>query len=392
MFGQLEHWKTYPPKSAFTKSDAVGYKGEKLFEQPLITAQSGEQTIPGLAFSYFNPNTRRYERAQTEPIKVAIGASLATSSTGTLADATTLRRGLRPDHPGPNGSVSSLKPLYYEPAFLAVPATLALLLAGGWLVVRPSPKRVNSQANARLLAELSTAAKSRDSGSFFQMAPRNAPANVRQPLGRTARPDHSRRVSLAPGRCCRGRRAPMDVGRRGPVFQIRARHHGLPTLAGAHPRAVEGTLMRAATTTTLNGGTGILGHGLIRCATGADITVCTPLGALDRARAATTSADFTAIARGGYVGTTVFPGPLLRGWPVQPGEPIRPRRENRPRRSQLRARCPARPQRSGHHLKPRLRPRDRASPNRTAHAVHSICAIGQSNDSSLARGHRSWPC
>lgn len=170
MFGQLEHWKTYPPKSSFHKSDAVGYKGEKVFEQPLITAQSGEQTIPGLTFSYFNPGTRRYERAQTQPIEVAIGASLASSSPGSLADAATLRRGLRPDHPRSSGSVSDLKPLYFEPSFLAVPATLALILAGSWFVVRPTPARINSQANARLLSRLNAAAKSGDSASFFELA------------------------------------------------------------------------------------------------------------------------------------------------------------------------------------------------------------------------------
>ena len=49
----LDHWKTYPAKSSFTPSDAVGYKGEKVFEQPLIAAQPGEQSIPGLEFSLF---------------------------------------------------------------------------------------------------------------------------------------------------------------------------------------------------------------------------------------------------------------------------------------------------------------------------------------------------
>jgi hypothetical protein len=170
MLSELDRWKTYPPKSSFTKSDAVGYKGEKLFEQPLITAQTGEQTIPGLGFSYFNPNARRYERAQTQPIKVAIGASLADSSTGSLADAATLRRGLRPDHPGSRDSVSNLTPLYFEPLFLTVPVTLALLLAGSWFLVHPSPARVNSKALARALAELSAAAKSGDSASFFELA------------------------------------------------------------------------------------------------------------------------------------------------------------------------------------------------------------------------------
>ena len=51
-----------------------------------------------------------------------------------------------------------------------MPATLALILAGSWFVVRPSPARVNSQASARLLAQLNAAAKSGDSASFFEMA------------------------------------------------------------------------------------------------------------------------------------------------------------------------------------------------------------------------------
>ena len=109
MFDHLDHWKTYPAKSSFTPSDAVGYKGEKVFEQPLIAAQPGEQSIPGLEFSYFNPNTRHYERAQTQPIKVTIAASLADGSLSALAATQSLNgtptsgsaRGLRPDHPRP---------------------------------------------------------------------------------------------------------------------------------------------------------------------------------------------------------------------------------------------------------------------------------------------------
>src|ERR1700722_9488029 len=54
MFDRLDRWKTYPAKSSFIPSDTVGYKGEKVFEQPLIAALPGERTIPGLDFSYFN--------------------------------------------------------------------------------------------------------------------------------------------------------------------------------------------------------------------------------------------------------------------------------------------------------------------------------------------------
>ncbi len=80
MFDHLDHWKTYPAKSSFIPSDVVGNEGEKVFEQPLIAAQSGEQSIPGLEFSYFNPNTRRYESAHTAAIKVTVAASLASGS------------------------------------------------------------------------------------------------------------------------------------------------------------------------------------------------------------------------------------------------------------------------------------------------------------------------
>ena len=168
MFGHLDHWKTYPAKSSFTPGDAVGYKGEKVFEQPLIAAQAGEQSIPGLDFSYFSPSTRRYERARTSPIKVTIAASLADSSLSAPAAAQNPQgapisrsaQGLRPDHPQPRSSVSAFTPLYFRAPFLAVPATLALILAGCWFAVRPNAARARSRAAERALARLHAAARS----------------------------------------------------------------------------------------------------------------------------------------------------------------------------------------------------------------------------------------
>jgi hypothetical protein len=174
MLDHLDRWKTYPPKASFTRKDAVGYKAEKVFEQPLIAAQPGEQTIPGLEFSYFNPNTRHYERAHTEPIQATIGTSLADSSLGALADAgaaaSQAAHGLRPDHPQPQGSVGEMRPLYFQPAFVAVPATLVLILTGSWLAIRPNPARVISKSAERALARLEAAARSGDAASFFEAA------------------------------------------------------------------------------------------------------------------------------------------------------------------------------------------------------------------------------
>jgi hypothetical protein len=179
MFDHLEHWKTYPAKSTFKPSDPAGDKGEKVFEQPLIAAQAGEQSIPALGFSYFNPNTQHYERAQTQPIKVLVASSLADSSLGAPAEgaqgpngilASRAARGLRPDHPPPRSSVSELRPLYFQTTFLAVPAALALLLAGSLFAVRPHRGRVTSKATGRALAQLAAAARAGDPALFFEMA------------------------------------------------------------------------------------------------------------------------------------------------------------------------------------------------------------------------------
>jgi hypothetical protein len=178
MFDHLDHWKTYPPKSSFTPSDSAGNKGEKVFEQPLIAALPGEQSIPALEFTFFNPRTQRYERVQTQPIRVTVSSSLADSSLvapvaaqdANGAATSRFARGLRPDHPQPQTSVSALRPLYFRASFLTVPATLALILAGSWLAVRPQPARTSSKAARRVLEQLDAAARSGDAASFFEAA------------------------------------------------------------------------------------------------------------------------------------------------------------------------------------------------------------------------------
>jgi len=172
MFDHLDHWKTYPAKSSFTPSDAVGNEGEKVFEQPLIAAQPGEQSIPGLEFDYFNPNTRQYEHLQTPEIKVTVAASLASGLGLNSASATGAAAGLRPDHRLPQGSVSELRPLYFRALFLMIPTMLALLLAGSWFAVRPNAARATSKAAKRVLAELDAAARAGDSSVFFAAAKR----------------------------------------------------------------------------------------------------------------------------------------------------------------------------------------------------------------------------
>ena len=132
MLEHVEQWKTYPPKSTFKSSDALGYKGEKTFEQPLIASKPGPQTLPGLTFSYFDPTTRRYETARSPPLSVTISPALAdntlTASQIAAGSAATPAnqspRGFRPDHLASGTRASSLVPLYLQPRFLAIPSLL----------------------------------------------------------------------------------------------------------------------------------------------------------------------------------------------------------------------------------------------------------------------------
>jgi hypothetical protein len=60
--------------------------------------------------------------------------------------------------------------LYFQASFLTVPVTLALILAGSWLAVRPQPARTISKAAQRVLEQLNAAARSGDAASFFEAA------------------------------------------------------------------------------------------------------------------------------------------------------------------------------------------------------------------------------
>jgi hypothetical protein len=184
MLDHVEQWKTYPPKSTFKANDPMGHKGEKVFEQPLIASKPGAQTLPALSFSYFDPNTRRYQTAHSSPLSVTISPSLADSTltapqvaaSAASAAANKLADGLKPDHAAAESIVSSLIPPYLQPRFLAIPSLLALAFAGGWAGIRRrrepaervfAPNRKASKMNQRLLAQMEAAARAGDPAVFF---------------------------------------------------------------------------------------------------------------------------------------------------------------------------------------------------------------------------------
>jgi hypothetical protein len=156
MLAADSQWKTYDPKSTFKAADSLGFRGEKIFEQPLIAAQPGSHTVPPLSFSYFDPGARRYETAHTSPLHVTVSAGSAQtasseppppSAAGSPADES--HSGLRPDHTVTEARVSSLVPLYFRPGFLAIPSVLALSFGAAWVSLRRRERRANDAKGAR---------------------------------------------------------------------------------------------------------------------------------------------------------------------------------------------------------------------------------------------------
>jgi len=184
MLDQLDRWKTYPPKSSFNSSDPLGLNGMKTFEQPVIASKPGVQGLPGLTFSYFDPNKRRYETARSASLSVSISPSLADSQTAPRAPSTSVSpetkytAGLRPDHVETTAT-PSLIPLYLQPKFLPVPSILMLAFAAGWVSARrrrgvgereSASDRIASRAAKRVLAQMQAAARVGDAAQFFDSA------------------------------------------------------------------------------------------------------------------------------------------------------------------------------------------------------------------------------
>lgn len=183
MLDHLDQWKTYPPKSSFNTGDPLSFSGMKTFEQPIIASKPGVQELPGLTFSYFDPNKRRYETARSAPLSVTISPSLADSRTAPQPLSTSsldkkYTAGLRPDHVETT-TTASLIPLYLQPKFLPVPSIVVLAFAAGWLSARrrrgvgergAASDRIASKATKRLLVKMQGAAQARDAVLFFDSA------------------------------------------------------------------------------------------------------------------------------------------------------------------------------------------------------------------------------
>ncbi len=70
-----EGWRIYPPEMSFAKSDDLGRKGMKTFKVAVV-AEAAHQETPAFEFSFFDPETSRYERYQSSPISLQVEGKL----------------------------------------------------------------------------------------------------------------------------------------------------------------------------------------------------------------------------------------------------------------------------------------------------------------------------
>jgi len=187
MLGEVDNWKTYAPTASFTPADDAGYQGQKTFEQPVIASQPGTQILPGMSFSFFDPDMRHYETLRTPQLNVAVAAATTgppaiaiprVSATTAAPIATIPRAGLRADHRENEATVSSLRPAYFQLRYLSIPSGLTLAYAGAWLWLRRREQGKNDRdahelairATAKLLLQMDRAAAAGDTQRFFNAA------------------------------------------------------------------------------------------------------------------------------------------------------------------------------------------------------------------------------
>jgi hypothetical protein len=193
------HWKTYSPKSHFDPADSVGYQGAKTFEQPIIPNDAGVSAIPPVSFSFFDPEKRQYVTRTTAPVAVTVsGTSVnSTASTGTAAATPQPQPSpsspppapdLRANKIEPGPFVSTLRPIYLNPWFIAGQGLPLLALLGGLAFIRrqklaAQPQRARATAIQQAIRQeidaMDEAMRNHQTDAFFVHA-RNA---LRQRLG-----------------------------------------------------------------------------------------------------------------------------------------------------------------------------------------------------------------
>jgi hypothetical protein len=158
-------WHKYPPSSKFKQDDEVGISGAKTFEM-VLSPNEKKQSLPVLAFSYFDPAKDKYMTLRSEPVAITVqGGSTSTNvaaqpplspppsaaPTHPVVAASTKPQDILYQLTEPSRTVQSFEPIYTRRIFWAAQSVplAALLVFAGWKVRRA---RLDNRQARRLAA------------------------------------------------------------------------------------------------------------------------------------------------------------------------------------------------------------------------------------------------
>jgi oxygen tolerance protein BatD len=146
-------WHKYPPSSKFKQDDEVGISGTKSFEM-VISPNENKQSLPVLAFSYFDPAKEQYVTLHSEPMAITVqGGAAAPAVAAAQPPASSPPAATRGRAPVPTSTkpqdilyqltepsrtVASFEPLYARRGFWVAQSLplAALFVFAGWKIRR----------------------------------------------------------------------------------------------------------------------------------------------------------------------------------------------------------------------------------------------------------------
>lgn len=160
-------WHKYPPSSKFKQDDDVGLSGTKTFET-VLSPNEKKQTLPLLAFSYFDPAKEQYMTLRSEPIAIAVqGGAAPTQNVATSqAESPTPPTAAQASSPVPTANkpqdilyqltdrpaaTESFEPLYTRPVFWTAQLVpmLGVIAFAGWKLRQ---RRIDDREAQRIAA------------------------------------------------------------------------------------------------------------------------------------------------------------------------------------------------------------------------------------------------
>ncbi len=120
----------------FSADELVGdvQRNAKVFRRAIFPKQAGEQTIPPLRWSYFNPKTKRYATLTSKPIPLSVTAAPESNATISLTDETEVDQ----DETTLTRVVGGIRPNYSDIDLLLAGQTGGLT-TGSWAALALAP-------------------------------------------------------------------------------------------------------------------------------------------------------------------------------------------------------------------------------------------------------------